>query len=87
LPQPVDNLVYIMKIKILAAGAEVSSVSTHGRQIVIKPRGAIIASEAKQYLGKSYDGAIKIGATQIKLDTRILGERWTEVLEEILRAN
>jgi len=87
LPQPVDNLVYIMKIKVLAAGAEVSSVSTQGRQIVIKPRRAVIASEAKQSLGKSYDGAIKIGATQIKLDTRILGERWTEVLEEILRTN
>jgi hypothetical protein len=28
--------------------------------------------------------AIKIGATQIKLDTRLLGAKWTAVLEEIL---
>jgi len=33
------------------------------------------------------DGAVKIGATQIKLDTRLLGDRWTEMLEEILRSN
>jgi transcription-repair coupling factor (superfamily II helicase) len=87
LPQPVDNLLYIMKIKVLAAGAEVNSVSTHGRQIVISPRGAVIASVARQSLSKSYDAAVKIGATQIKLDTRLLGDRWTEVLEEILRAS
>jgi len=87
LPQPVDNLLYIMRIKVLAARAEVSSISTQGRQIVIKPQETGIASVAKQSLGKSYDAAVKIGATQVKLDTRILGDRWTEVLEEILRAN
>jgi transcription-repair coupling factor (superfamily II helicase) len=87
LPQPVDNLLYIMRIKVLAARAEVSSISTQGRQIVIKPQETVIASVAKQSLGKSYDAAVKIGATQIKLDTRILGDRWTEALEEILRSN
>ena len=35
-------------------------------------------------LDKNYDGAVKIGATQIKLDTRLLGNRWKVVLEEIL---
>jgi transcription-repair coupling factor (superfamily II helicase) len=96
LPRPVDNLLYIVKIKVLAAQAEVSSVSTQGRQIVIKPQGAVIASRscepkawqaAKQSPSKSYDGAVKIGATQIKLDTRLLGGRWPEVLEDILRSN
>jgi transcription-repair coupling factor (superfamily II helicase) len=86
LPQPVDNLLYIMKIKILAAGAEVNSVSIQGRQIIIKPQETVIASVAKQSLVKSYSAAVKIGATQIKLDTRILGDRWTDVLEEILRS-
>ena len=37
-----------------------------------------------QSLSRGYDGAVKIGATQIKLDNRILGDRWTEVLEEII---
>jgi transcription-repair coupling factor (superfamily II helicase) len=84
LPEPVDNLLYIVKIKVLAARAEVSSVSTQGRQIVIKPHETVIASRAKQSLSKDYGPAVKIGATQIKLDTRLLGDKWTEVLEEIL---
>ncbi|MCJ7791473.1 MAG: transcription-repair coupling factor, partial [Dehalococcoidia bacterium] len=87
LPRPVDNLLYMVKIKVLATRAKVSSVSTQGRQIVIKPQEAVIASEAKQSLNRRYNGAVKIGVTQIKLDTRLLGDRWTEVLEEILRSN
>ena len=91
LPRPVENLLYMVKIKVLATRAKVSSISTQGRQIVIKPQETVIASPdaigTKQSLGKSYDGAVKIGATQIKLDTRLLGDRWTEVLEEILRSN
>jgi transcription-repair coupling factor (superfamily II helicase) len=87
LPEPVNNLLYIVKIKVLATKAKVSSISTQGRQIVIKPQETVIASVAKQSPGKSYDGAIKIGATQIKLDTRLLGDRWKVVLEEILSSN
>jgi transcription-repair coupling factor (superfamily II helicase) len=98
LPEPVENLLYIVKIKVLAARAKVSSISTQGRQIVIKPqtdnsplkiRGARPARRTDSLAGggvmsKYSDGAVKVGATQIKLDTRLLGDRWTEVLEEIL---
>jgi transcription-repair coupling factor (superfamily II helicase) len=87
LPEPVDNLLYIVKIKVLAMRAKVSSISTQGKQIVIKPQETVIASVAKQSPGKSYDGAVKIGATQIKLDTSLLGDRWTKVLEEMLGSN
>ena len=67
------------------------------RQIVIKPQEAVIAvsqscepkawQEAKQSLSRRYDAAVKIGATQIKLDTRLLGERWKVVLGDILSSN
>jgi transcription-repair coupling factor (superfamily II helicase) len=87
LPQPVENLLYIVKIKVLATRVGVSSVSTQGRQIVIKPQESVIASVAKQSPDKSYHGAIKIGTTQIKLDTRLLGDRWKAALEEILSSN
>jgi len=97
LPQPVENLLYMVKIKVLAMRAKVSSISTQGKQIVIKPQETVIAVsqscepkawwEAKQSLDKSYNGAVKIGATQIKLDTKLLGDRWTEVLEKILSSN
>jgi transcription-repair coupling factor (superfamily II helicase) len=84
LPEPVENLLYIVKIKLLASKTEVSSISTQGRQVVIRPKEGVIASEAKQSLRKNYDGAVKIGATQIRLDTKRLGNKWTEVLEGIL---
>jgi len=90
LPQPVENLLYIVKIKVLAARAEVSSVSTQGRQIVIKPQAAnspLKIRVERGVMGRYPDSAVKIGATQIKLDTRLLGDRWAVVLEEILRSN
>jgi transcription-repair coupling factor (superfamily II helicase) len=96
LPEPVQNLLYIVKIKVLATQAKVSSISTQGRHIVVKPQQTVVASRscepkawqaAKQSLGKSYDAAIRIGPTQIKLDTRPLGGRWKAALEEILRSN
>jgi transcription-repair coupling factor (superfamily II helicase) len=89
-PQPVENLLYIVKIKVLAARAKVNSVSTQGRQIVIKPQtdGSLLKiGEVMGIMSKYIDGAVRIGATQIKLDTRLLGDRWNNVLEEILRSN
>jgi len=80
LPQPVENLLYMVKIKALATRAKVSSISTQGKQIVIKPQ-----TDSRRLIATSpIDGTVKIGATQIKLDTKLLGDRWTGVLEEIL---
>jgi transcription-repair coupling factor (superfamily II helicase) len=98
LPEPVDNLLYIVKIKVLATEAKVSSISTQGRQIVIKPQTADSPLKACPELSrrirgvvgvmsKYIEGAVKIGATQIKLDTRLLGDRWGLVLEEILSSS
>ncbi len=79
LPQPVENLLFIVKVKILATKAGIGSISTQGKQILIKPWKTEMLS-----LEKRYHRAVKIGATQIRLDTRSLGNKWTEVLEEIL---
>jgi transcription-repair coupling factor (superfamily II helicase) len=90
LPEPVENLLYIVKIKVLATRAEVSSISTQGRQIVIKPQTAnspLKIRGARGVMSEHLESAIKIGATQIKLDTRLLGKLWTVVLEEMLRSN
>ncbi len=83
LPRPVENLLYMVRIKALAIRSKVSSISTQGRQIVIKPQ-----TDSRRLMATSpIDGAVKIGATQIKLDTKLLGDRWTEVLEEILSSD
>jgi len=90
LPDPVGNLLYIVKIKVLAVRAKVSSVSTQGRQIVIKPQAVdspLRISGARGVMSKYLDSAVRIGPTQVKLDTRLLGDRWKVVLEEILGSN
>ena len=90
LPEPVENLLYIVKIKVLAMRAKVNSISTQGRQIVIKPQtvaSLLKIRGAEGVMSKYLDSAVKIGATQIKLDTRLLGDRWKVVLEEILSSN
>jgi len=87
LPQPLENLLYIVKIKVLAVLAGVSSVSTQGKQVAIKSQESVIASVAKQSLSKDYGAAVKVGTTQIKLDTRLPGDRWKVILEDILSSN
>ena len=87
LPQPVESILYIVEVKVLAARAEVSSISTHGKQIVLKPREGAVESVAKQWLSKDYGAAVKVGTAQIKLDTRLLGDRWKVALEDIVSAN
>ncbi|NWF78073.1 MAG: transcription-repair coupling factor [Chloroflexi bacterium] len=88
--EPVENLLYIVKIKVLAARAQVSSISMQGRQIVIKPRAVVSPLKIRGAGGvmSNYVGAaVKIGSTQIRLDTRLLGGRWKVILEEILNSN
>jgi transcription-repair coupling factor (superfamily II helicase) len=88
LPEPVDNLLYIVKVKVLAIRAKVSSISTQGRQIVMKPQAVDSPLRIGGAVMSKYPGAaVKTGPTQIKLDTRLLGDKWKLVLEEILGAN
>jgi transcription-repair coupling factor (superfamily II helicase) len=89
LPHPVENLLYIVKVKILAMIAGVSSISTQGRQIVIKPENAAPSLEIRGARGvmSKYPAAIKVGATQIKLDTRLLADKWTVVLKDLLSSS
>ncbi len=86
IPEPAENLLYIVRIKVLATAAGLVSVFTQGRHIVMKSSEPVIASISKQSQGNRYDGAVRIGTTQIRLDTRLLGPRWKQVLEEMLRS-
>jgi len=80
----------MVKIKVLAIKANVGSIFTQGRQIVIKPHA--IASPLKVrgvggVMSKYLGSAVKIGVTQIRLDTRLLGDRWKAVLEQLLTSD
>ena len=60
----------------LKSFAKICHYNEGGGQVEIRGVGGV--------MHKYPDGAIKIGATQIRLDTRLLGGGWRAVLEEIL---
>jgi transcription-repair coupling factor (superfamily II helicase) len=84
LPQPVENLLYMVKMKQLAAEAGVESISTKGKQITIQ------FFEARELnisqLARDYRGGVKAGNRQITLDIKHLEDKWWEALEKILGA-
>ncbi len=141
LPEPVQNLLYMVKIKVLAMRAQVESIYTQGRQIIIKlqmrdsplrasgasgammekvsmlnaqavsnslyppyskgevdkKRALVSGKEAglrkdsplkvrgeRGVMTTCFGEAVKITATQVRLDTKLLGDRWQSVLEQLI---
>ena len=83
LPQPVENLLQIIEIKILAAKAGVESIHSQGKQIVLNLSHWKGASSL--CLPQEYKEAIRIGTRQIRLNIKQLGSKWQEALERLLK--
>jgi transcription-repair coupling factor (superfamily II helicase) len=83
MPQPVKNLLYIVEIRQLAAQAMAKSIATEDRQVVLYFDGTreINRLSVTQY---SRNG-INVGSNRIKLDIKLLGNSWQEVLKEVLQ--
>jgi len=82
LPQQVEGLLYIIEIKIRAAKAGVGSIYTQGKQVVLSPVAERMSLSASCL--RKYEYAIKIGASQLRLDTKRLGNKWQRALQELL---
>ncbi len=82
LPQEVENLLYSVRIKILAAKAGIESISTEHGQIIIRPFEGMHFDKRKLE-PLSRDG-VKIGLNQISIHYKRLGREWQQVLEEVL---
>jgi len=82
LPPEVNNLLYVIRIKILATRAGIESIATEAGQIIIRRFQGLHFD--KMQLEPVPDG-VKIGHTQIRLNPKRLGEEWREVLGEILQ--
>ncbi len=81
-PEEIDNLLYAIRIKILATKAAVQSVSAQRGEIVISPfEGMRFERERLESLSR--DG-LKIGAFEIRLNPKRLKEPWQKVLEEVV---
>lgn len=83
MPEPVKNLLYIIRLKQLGAKALVKSIFTAGKYIVVQfdKIGDLKSSEIEERFGRE----VKVGYEQIKIDTSISRDNWTGVLEEVLR--
>ncbi|MFC1915269.1 transcription-repair coupling factor [Chloroflexota bacterium] len=82
LPQEVENLLYAVKIKILAARAGIESITTEHGQIVLRRFTGM--PFAKEKLGPVLKDGIKVGITQLTLNSKRLGEAWQKELIEVL---
>ncbi len=82
LPPEVENLLYAVKIKVLAANAGIESVSTEHGEIVLRLFDGMRFD--RQKLQPVLRDGIKVGNTQLRLNRRRLGKEWQGVMEEVL---
>jgi transcription-repair coupling factor (superfamily II helicase) len=84
LPLPVTNLLYMVKIRRLAAEAGIESISTRDKQLILQfhdPGKLEVVSRLK-----GYEGGIRAGTRQITLDLKYFGDSWQEALGKLLAA-
>ncbi|MBI4187124.1 MAG: transcription-repair coupling factor [Chloroflexi bacterium] len=80
-PPAVVNLLYALKIKVLAAGAGIESVSTEDGHILLKRFDGLHFD--RRQLEPLREG-VKLGVTQLRLNFKRLGGEWQKVLVEVL---
>ncbi len=85
LPEEVQNLIYAVKVKLLAAQEGIESVTTEHGQIIIRRFEGFPFD--RQKLEPVIRDGVRVGHTQISLNLRRLGSRWKEVLEGTLKSN
>ena len=82
-PQPVENLLYIVRMKQLATEAGVESIMAQDKKIVV--RFHRVKELGWLPFAQNYKNGVKIGARQIRLDMKCLGDSWPVVLKEVLQ--
>jgi len=83
LPPEVTNLLYAVKVKVLAARALVESVTSERGEIVLRLVEGVRFD--RQKLRPVLTDRISLGNTQLRINRRRLGREWRSVLEEVLR--
>jgi transcription-repair coupling factor (superfamily II helicase) len=81
-PPEVRNLLYALRIKILAAKTGIESISTEDGQIALRLFEGL-RFDKRKLESLARDG-VRIGATRLSLSTRRPGKDWQKVLEEVL---
>ncbi|MFC2022992.1 transcription-repair coupling factor [Chloroflexota bacterium] len=83
MPIEVENLLYAVRVKVLASRAGIESVATEEGQIALRLfRG--MQFTPKQRL-QSYPDGVIIYPSQVRINLKRLGKKWQQVLEEVLK--
>lgn len=82
LPQATANLLYQLRLKILAMAARVQAISTEEGQVVIKAEG--LGRTEEQELQRSLGNKVRVGRRQVWLPLDHQG-RWQKLLPDILQ--
>ena len=82
LPLEVENLLYAVRIKLLATKAGIESISTEHGQIVLRRFEGIQFNREK--LESILKDGIKVGITQLTINPKRLGIEWKKVLEGVM---
>jgi transcription-repair coupling factor (superfamily II helicase) len=82
-PVEVHNLLYAVRIKVLAAKAGIESISTEEGYIIIR-RFQGKPFNAQKFVQALTDG-VTVGRTQIRIDYKKIGKGWRNTLEGVIR--
>jgi transcription-repair coupling factor (superfamily II helicase) len=81
-PPQVENMLYAIKLKLLAGRAGIESISSEDGWVILRKLAGMRFDKDK--LESLLKDGIKLGITQVSLDCKKLGSKWREVLEEVL---
>jgi transcription-repair coupling factor (superfamily II helicase) len=81
LPEEAENLLFAVKIKVLATAARLESVSTEAGQIVLRRPSGMQFDTGR--MGTARAG-IKVSLNQVRLDAGLLGANWKTALAGLL---
>jgi transcription-repair coupling factor (superfamily II helicase) len=83
-PQPARNLLWVVRLRILATSAGIGALQTEDGQLVIRmlPGRGIDRSAMSRRL----DGVAWVGPHQVRLDRDALGQGWREALVRTIDA-
>ncbi len=80
-PKAVENLLYLLNVKLLAGQLGVESIGKEQEQIVIRFAEGRAPQPVKVPAPEKW---LKTGGSQIRLDLRYLTHRWQKAIEEVL---
>jgi len=83
LPIEVKNLLYAVKVKILAAKAGIESISSEDGQIILRLFEGVKFTPEQRAL--SFPDGVRMGTSQIGLNLKRVGKEWQKTLESILK--